>query len=401
METNIINAFLKPLESTPENYSIKQLKEPVQFMQDYMGWAVYTREKTDPVRVKFTTQVNQYNQIVQAILDTPGFVEFFVKSNLIVSKDQIKTLFSSELADLIFSMEEYEFIYQLHVKGDFLFDRIRAEYEYSIDQPENTKVITNESDDLRDATFLLCLQLEKDGLMPEDVWDESEENEYADLLVDHCYEWFECYDQSRDDMAYPDGRVLRVIELLKQRGYLKEYLVKIDDTQPVLSSIYPLELFVLDLGYKNDNELTVQIEDLLKIGIFGGNSGAIQSYALIHFNEEETDTLNKAVTNENGFFMSLDDGTGTGFIFNLTADQVVKIVSKLNFTSFIFGTDPAPSTPCFYNMDESGSINKSPLDEIYQMDNLETIAPHCNDVWKNLSINDHFRESLWSKCHEQ
>ncbi len=121
---------------------------------------------------------------------------------------------------------------------------------------------------------------------------------------------------------------------------------------------------------------------------------------MIHFNEEDADALKKVVDNEGGFFRSLDDGTGTGFIFNLTADQVIKIVSALNTSSFIYGTDPAPSTPCFYNMDESGSINKTPLDVIYQMDDLETIAPKCCTVWENLSINDYFKESLWTKCHE-
>ena len=88
MQNTTIYAFLKPLDSIPEDYAIKQIKEPVQFMQDYMGWAVYTRKETDPVRIKFTEQVAQYNCILQAICDTPGFIDFFNKNELIISKEQ-------------------------------------------------------------------------------------------------------------------------------------------------------------------------------------------------------------------------------------------------------------------------------------------------------------------------
>ena len=34
MQNTTIYAFLKPLDSIPEDYAIKQIKEPVQFMQD-------------------------------------------------------------------------------------------------------------------------------------------------------------------------------------------------------------------------------------------------------------------------------------------------------------------------------------------------------------------------------
>lgn len=246
MQNTTIYAFLKPLDSIPEDYAIKQIKEPVQFMQDYMGWAVYTRKETDPVRIKFTEQVAQYNCILQAICDTPGFIDFFNKNELIISKEQIEQEFSAELADLVFSMGDYEFIHQLNVKGNYLFDRLRVEYDYSIEQSENSIVIENRSDDLRDATFLLCLQLEKDGLMPD--------------VFENDFEWFECYDQARDDLDEPDGRVLRIIELLNSNGFLNEYLIEIDPSQPVISSDYPMEVFVLNLDYKENDVLKQRIK---------------------------------------------------------------------------------------------------------------------------------------------
>ena len=298
MQNTTIYAFLKPLDSIPEDYAIKQIKEPVQFMQDYMGWAVYTRKETDPVRIKFTEQVAQYNCILQAICDTPGFIDFFNKNELIISKEQIEQEFSAELADLVFSMGDYEFIHQLNVKGNYLFDRLRVEYDYSIEQSENSIVIENRSDDLRDATFLLCLQLEKDGLMPD--------------VFENDFEWFECYDQARDDLDEPDGRVLRIIELLNSNGFLNEYLIEIDPSQPVISSDYPMEVFVLNLDYKENDVLKQRIKNMLRVGIFGGTSGVIQTYALVSVCDDDTDKLNQYVNDENGNYISLNDGTGIG-----------------------------------------------------------------------------------------
>lgn len=120
------------------------------------------------------------------------------------------------------------------------------EYDYSIEQSENSIVIENRSDDLRDATFLLCLQLEKDGLMPD--------------VFENDFEWFECYDQARDDLDEPDGRVLRIIELLNSNGFLNEYLIEIDPSQPVISSDYPMEVFVLNLDYKENDVLKQRIK---------------------------------------------------------------------------------------------------------------------------------------------
>lgn len=382
MQNTTIYAFLKPLDSIPEDYAIKQIKEPVQFMQDYMGWAVYTRKETDPVRIKFTEQVAQYNCILQAICDTPGFIDFFNKNELIISKEQIEQEFSAELADLVFSMGDYEFIHQLNVKGNYLFDRLRVEYDYSIEQSENSIVIENRSDDLRDATFLLCLQLEKDGLMPD--------------VFENDFEWFECYDQARDDLDEPDGRVLQIIELLNSNGFLNEYLIEIDPSQPVISSDYPMEVFVLNLDYKENDVLKQRIKNMLRVGIFGGTSGVIQTYALVSVCDDDTDKLNQYVNDENGNYISLNDGTGIGMIFNLSADQIIKLICSFDVDTFIYGNDYISSTAYLYKKTTECSFKSTPLKTICSMKDLEEIAPDCSDVWEDLYFNDYFKECLWS-----
>lgn len=382
MQNTTIYAFLKPLDSIPEDYAIKQIKEPVQFMQDYMGWAVYTRKETDPVRIKFTEQVAQYNCILQAICDTPGFIDFFNKNELIISKEQIEQEFSAELADLVFSMGDYEFIHQLNVKGNYLFDRLRVEYDYSIEQSENSIVIENRSDVLRDATFLLCLQLEKDGLMPD--------------VFENDFEWFECYDQARDDLDEPDGRVLRIIELLNSNGFLNEYLIEIDPSQPVISSDYPMEVFVLNLDYKENDVLKQRIKNMLRVGIFGGTSGVIQTYALVSVCDDDTDKLNQYVNDENGNYISLNDGTGIGMIFNLSADQIIKLICSFDVDTFIYGNDYISSTAYLYKKTTICSFKSTPLKTICSMKDLEEIAPDCSDVWEDLYFNDYFKECLWS-----
>ena len=347
-----------------------------------MGWAVYTRKETDAVRIKFTEQVAQYNCILQAICDTPGFIDFFNKNELIISKEQIEQEFSAELADLVFSMGDYEFIHQLNVKGNYLFDRLRVEYDYSIEQSENSIVIENRSDDLRDATFLLCLQLEKDGLMPD--------------VFENDFEWFECYDQARDDLDEPDGRVLRIIELLNSNGFLNEYLIEIDPSQPVISSDYPMEVFVLNLDYKENDVLKQRIKNMLRVGIFGGTSGVIQTYALVSVCDDDTDKLNQYVNDENGNYISLNDGTGIGMIFNLSADQIIKLICSFDVDTFIYGNDYISSTAYLYKKTTICSFKSTPLKTICSMKDLEEIAPDCSDVWEDLYFNDYFKECLWS-----
>ena len=390
MENTTIYAFLEPLASIPENYAIKLIKEPVQFEQEYMPWAVYTRKESDPVRIKIKEQVNQYNNIVQALLDTPTFIEYFAKHELIVSKEQLERDFSTDLANLVFSMDDYEFIHQLNIKGDLLFDRLRIDYNYNINHPKNSFVFENRSEDLRDATFTLCLQLEKDGLMPEEI-------QYTDEdYIDNKYGWFECYDQARDDLEFPDGRVLNVLELLKHEGYIREYCIEIEPSQPILSSDYPMEVFLLNPDYVKDTALTEKIKKLLKVGIFGENSATIQTYALVSVADKDVDELDHLVNTAKGHYISLNDATGAGMIFNLSPEQIIKILSSFEVDAFIYGEDYVPSIPYLYKKTAENSFQSTPLETIYLMEDLESIAPSCGEFWKDLHFNDYFRECLWN-----
>ena len=273
----------------------------------------------------------------------------------------------------------------LHVHNEFLFDQLRDDYEYKFECPNGSILIEDRSGDDIDASYFLCLQFEKDGLMPEDK-DDLE------------YDWFESYDQMRKEIEVPDGRVIRAKDLLEDRGYLSRYSIEIEATQPVLSSKYQFDSYILNLEYKNDNLLVEQIKNSLnKIGIFGGKSGYIQTYALINVDDDNLSTLEEIVNNLGGEFMSLEDGEGNCLVFNISPEQIIKISQDYNINLFIYGNDAVPSTPLLYKRNKKGLFQSKPLETINSMGGLEEdIAPQCSNIWEDLYFNDFFKECLWN-----
>ena len=256
---NIIYAELKQYKPILEDYKIELLGDKPSFAAGHIAWSVYTRNEDDPARIQLKKDIDEYNSVVKVINDTPGFVDFFVQHELVLTKDQISEQFSQELADIIFTLKDYSFIHQLHIHNGQLFDIASQKIlEYKINTPEHSLVIENLSEDERDATYYLCVQFEKDGLMPDDTLD------------DQMYNWVDCYDQARDDMEKPDGRVIRVMDLLSEKGYLTTYSIQPKEDHPSLCLKYPsnglFDVYVLDLDYNNDAKLTEQIKEYLKVG---------------------------------------------------------------------------------------------------------------------------------------
>lgn len=83
-------------------------------------------------------------------------------------------------------------------------------------------------------------------------------------------------------------------------------------------------------------------------------------------------------------------------IFNLSPEQIIKIISGFEVHAFIYGEDYVPSIPYLYKKTAENSFQSTALETIYLMDDLESIAPNYGEVWKDLHFNDYFRECLWN-----
>ena len=378
---NTIYAELKQYQPIPEDYHIEILKDKPSFLEDHIAWSIYTRKDDDPVRVQLQKEIDEYNSVVKVILDTPGFVDFFLQHDLVLTKEQILEQFSQELADIIFTLKDYPFVHQLHINNNQLFDIASQKIlEYKIDKSEHSLVIENLSEDERDATFYLCVQLEKDGLMPENTQD------------DQMYDWFESYEQARDDLEKPDGRVMRVINLLSEKGYLKVYSIQPKEKHPSLCLRYPcngsFEVYVLDLDYINDAKLTEQIKNNLKIGVFGRNSGEVTSYSLLSNYTVAESEISQIVKEKGGSYIDLNDGNSFGIVFDIDLKQMKEIAKSIGCEMFIYGMDFAPSKPELYTKQNSGEYEFSPISETVEvMDDLEKIAPNYSEMWEDLYFN--------------
>lgn len=130
--------------------------------------------------------------------------------------------------------------------------------------------------------------------------------------------------------------------------------------------------------------------------VFGDTSDYIKTYALIHVEESEFTKLAQLVSEQNGFFIDLNDGTGNGVIFNLSLEKIIKISNDISFDCFIYGENQISSSPSFYERYTTGDYQHTTLDPISSMEDLELIAPRCNSVWEDLYFNDYFKECLWS-----
>ena len=142
---------------------------------------------------------------------------------------------------------------------------------------------------------------------------------------------------------------------------------------------------------KNENENTQ------KESIFGVQPDSIQTYAFIHVSWESEKKLKQEIVAMRGDYLTLQDGEDgytNGFIFNLSLEEIISLAHKYELNEFIYGTDPAPSTPYFYQKSENEQYRIQPLEEISTYGMLEDIAPECSDIWKDLYFNDFFIESL-------
>lgn len=362
---------MKPFRCISKDYKIILIEIPVQSDLDNESKEEGAPDESNIDKKVMAEEILQYNRIVQSITDEPGFINFFIKNNLLVTRKQLEEHFSCDLADLVFSMPDLRCPHQLHVSGDFVFD---PGFEFS----ENLLVIENHFYDPLDvsASYSLCLQLEKDGLIPED----------------DDYNWFYNYEQEKDDIERPDGRVTRALELLESKGYATKYYVNMNDRESEDHYVY-----VIDLNYIKNRELVSQIQKVLRSGVFGYDSGKVQTYALIRVSAEDWNAFCEDVYNNDGKPVDAYDSTGSVVVLNLSCENIMKIAAKFSIDDFIFGEDYVPSTPCYYKRNEGEYISVT-LESVTGFDEFEDIAPKLNEEWEDLNFldNNFFLEALWN-----
>ena len=148
------------------------------------------------------------------------------------------------------------------------------------------------------------------------------------------------------------------------------------------------------MGAENDNTK--------KESIFGVKPDSFQTYALIHISWDLEEELGKEITKMGlgGGYLTIQDGDngfGNGFIFDLSAEEIISLAPRYGIDRFIYGADTTPSTPYFYQKTKNGLFEAKQLEPIISKWDLEEIAPKCSDVWEDLFLNDYFLESLESR----
>ena len=140
-----------------------------------------------------------------------------------------------------------------------------------------------------------------------------------------------------------------------------------------------------------------------KYGVFGMESDCISSYALISSfsgcTEREVVCI---VSAAGGFYIDLNDGEDRGVVFNLSAEQMIMVARSIGCSAFIYGEDESPSKPVYYvrSGNDDTFTSKELSESIVAFDELEEIAPQCNELWEDLYFNDFFRECLFVRLEE-
>ena len=136
----------------------------------------------------------------------------------------------------------------------------------------------------------------------------------------------------------------------------------------------------------------------MKKGVFGGDLKCIKTYALVNLCDNDISVFAQSVQNEGGLSLSLNDGDGNIMAFNLSPEQIIKLLEELTADSFIYGKNASPSIPYFYQKEKDGLFHSKALESIEEMSDLEVLAPGCSELWEDLYYNDFFRESLAENC---
>lgn len=148
--------------------------------------------------------------------------------------------------------------------------------------------------------------------------------------------------------------------------------------------------------------MSTENDNTKKESIFGVDPDSIQTYAFIHISWDLEEELYKEIRKMSVVcdYLTMQDGDngfGNGFIFNVSAEEIISLAPRYGIDKFIYGADSEPSTPYFYQKVETGLFEATPLDPIVSVFCFEDFAPKCSDVWKDLYLNDFFLESLESR----
>lgn len=219
-------------------------------------------------------QVEEYNSYLDKLDAIPGFLDFFKKNSLCVSRESVAEHWSEETAESVFDEKSYIFTTDLKIVNDYLFDcNFFGPYqaiiddaaisipvgEYAYNYPgriNDKKAIWNWVDNGHDFCFFLWELLGGRSRQNED----SDEEDDAGI---HYY--FDEYNLIRDDDIEP--QLANVFTHLQNCGYIRAYTIRPETGDPRWieygKSDGSIDLALVDMSFLNDETVMEQVEYLL------------------------------------------------------------------------------------------------------------------------------------------
>lgn len=172
----------------------------------YLGYC--SKDQYEKRVVPINEAMENYNSIVRALWETPGFKEFFAEHNSVVSKEEVTGRFGDEVASLAFSLRDPPYCYpDLIVLGDS-FQLRNASYQGRIEfnGKEYSFIIDGHADRYpemidgkicfwnwtkNDTDFALCFAKYVEERLPKGV----------SIITDLFYD-FDYYEQWRGSYSY-------------------------------------------------------------------------------------------------------------------------------------------------------------------------------------------------------
>ena len=203
----------------------------------YLGYCTKEQyeERVSPIR----DAMENYNSIVRALWEIPGFSNFFAENNSYVSREDISIIFGDQIASLAFSLKSPPYCYPDLVINRDMFQLNAAGYQgtFSFNNKEYSFDFDGCADSYPDIVDeKICF------------WNWNKNNtDYAlgfAKYVEECLPkrvsiytkalaQFDCYEHWRGEITSIVKAINEIFSSMEQRGYLKRYILKADNYQRV------------------------------------------------------------------------------------------------------------------------------------------------------------------------
>ena len=259
--------------SEPSAYSFDRLEYPdICIPNRGAAWTIYFKPQDSKEKTELKEAVSEYNAYLERLEEIDGFIDFFIRRNYCVSKEEIVAHWSEQIANVVFSKKAFIFKTDLRIVGDYLIDASQpVAYSITIDGTDLTlpigkdsgsypetvgdrKIIWNWVDNGHDFCYFLW------DLLGGPYWenDDAEDDENAVTYS------FDAYDQFRDDE--PELQLVRIFTRLENIGYIKTLTIKPEEPDPrwnhFCKSDGTLDCAIVDMSFMK-NKLTMEQINLL------------------------------------------------------------------------------------------------------------------------------------------